>query len=503
MFRSRHLPQVTLTTVLLAASIVAAWALLTIALDPFKATIAVLGLAAVLLGMVSPVVGLWINIFANTSLQVLGSAHITGAPTSLSKLFAAVSLAAILLHLVFANWKLTASPIYRAMILYTLPVLLWDFFPSHPEIATMEGTTRFVQMMMLCWIIGTIGGQGQKTLDQAVIAIFCAIALCGVIGSAEHFLPSLALESDDPKVSEGSLGAVIDRELLDGVVLKRISGGIGDANWLAYTIAIVLPLLVYCWQRWPGFWPRTFFLGLAGLQMIALVFSYTRTGFLGLGVAGLYLIVRGVVPLRPLLATLAAGVMVATVAMPVGFADRMFSSSYLKEGSTPLRTFFVTEAAAIWRENPLLGSGFKSFGPQFYESILTRLPDDPRLEAWAQDTISSVRDGRELVTNIGAHNLALELLVEYGIVGTLLYTLIMVVVWREATRLEKTGPPHLRVLAICIKAALVAFMVCGFLGHNKYLKIIWIMVGLLIAARRVGALGESGARSLLASGRST
>jgi len=90
--------------------------------------------------------------------------------------------------------------------------------------------------------------------------------------------------------------------------------------------------------------------------------------------------------------------------------------------------------------------------------------------------------------------------VEYGLVGLGLYALMIGIVWREATRLEQTGPPHLRLLAICIKAGLVAFLVCGFLGHNKYLKILWIMIGLLLAARRVGLMGESGSRSLLSRG---
>lgn len=500
MFRLRHRLDFGPTQGLLIGGLVLCWLLLSALLDPMKATIALIGLAAVAFSLASPIVGLWINIFANTSLQVLGSAPVTGAPASLSKVFAMVSLVAILLHQIFANWKITASPVYAAMLAYAVPVLIWDFFPYHPEIATLEGTGRFVQMALLCWLIAMIGGQGQRALDQTVIAIFAAIALCGIIGAAEHFLPSLAVESDDPKVAAGALGGVIDRESLEGVVLKRITGGIGDANWLAYTIAIVLPLLIYCWQRWPGFWMRALFLGLAGLQMIALVFSYTRTGFLGLGFAGLYLILRGVVPLRPLLAALGAVAIVAMVDMPAGFADRMFSSRYLKEGSTPLRTFFVTEAWGMFAEHPFLGSGFKSFGPKFYEDMQTRLPEDPRLEAWAADTVSAVRDGRELVTNIGAHNLALELLVEYGLVGLGLYALMIGIVWREATRLEQTGPPHLRLLAICIKAGLVAFLVCGFLGHNKYLKILWIMIGLLLAARRVGLMGESGSRSLLSRG---
>ncbi len=485
----------------LAVVLVCVWAALSFAMDPMKATIVMLAIGTVFLSLVVPMVGLWINLFANSSLQVLGSAHIIGAPTSLSKMFGMVSLAAIILHFLFANWKVTGSALYKALFLFAIPVLIWDFFPVSNEVGTMEGISRLSQMVLLVFLISTIAGQSRRALDLAVLGLFCAVALCGIIGAAEHFLPSFAIESDDPRVAAGTLGAVIDRESLDGVALKRISGGVGDANWLAYTIAITVPLLVYAWDRWKGLWVRSVFLFLAALQMIALVLSYTRTGFLGLGFAGLYLILRGVVPLRPLLAIVGVGAIGFMLALPEGFVDRMFSPSYLKEGSTPLRAFFVTEASNLFMQNPLVGTGFKSFGAQFYEGIQTRLPEDVRLEAWANDTIDSVESGRELVSNIGAHNLALELLVEYGLVGAVLYGLIFVVAWREATLLEQSGDRSLRIMGTVMKAAMIAFMFCGLLGHNKYLKIIWIMFGLLLAARRLAIVGDSGTDNLLKVGR--
>lgn len=466
-------------------------------LEPVKAIILSIGLVVVVVSLLQPIVGLWINLLANTSFQVLGSAHIIGAPASLSKMMGVVSIAAVLLHMMFAGWKATKSPMYYSLALFLIPVMGWDLMTNHPEIGSMEGTVRFVLMIFLLFHTSTIGGQNRRSLEMLVIGLFAAIAICGIIGLAEHFLPSLAIESDDPRLAQGAIGAVIDRESLDGVALKRITGGIGDANWLAYSVAMTLPLIVYLWHRWPGFWPRSLFSLMAALQLIALVYSFTRTGFLGLGLAFVYLVYRGVIPLRPILASSAICFAVALVALPQGFTERMFSVSYLKEGSTPLRGYFVSEAWQIFLEKPVFGHGYRLFGPRFYDGLVTNLPEDTRLQAWARETRKSVEDGRELVTNIGTHNLQLELLVEYGLFGALIYFSLFVVAWREAGKIEATGPPALRILAIALKASLLAFLACGLLGHAKYLKLLWLIFGILMAARRVSAVGDSPVSALL------
>jgi hypothetical protein len=67
--------------------------------------------------------------------------------------------------------------------------------------------------------------------------------------------------------------------------------------------------------------------------------------------------------------------------------------------------------------------------------------------------------------------------------------------------MEQRGPPHLRLLAIALSASLIAFLVCGLLGHAKYLKFLWIIFGVVMAAARVSRLGDSPVRPLLAQGR--
>lgn len=217
------------------AGLVGVTGIMMLALGPAKALAAMLGALVVGLSLVHPLTGLAINVFANTSLQVLGGGGYTGIPISIAKLFGVTSMAAILLHVFFAGWQFTASPIYRAILIYLVPVFIWDFFTNHPEIAFMEGTTRLMLMVLLITLVATIGGQSQRTLDASVLILMAGVALCGFIALAEHYLPSLSIESNDPRLAEGAIGAVLDRDSADGVILKRVTGGVGDSNWLAYT----------------------------------------------------------------------------------------------------------------------------------------------------------------------------------------------------------------------------------------------------------------------------
>jgi len=461
-----------------------------------KGLVVVLALIIVSVAFVHPMTGLTIAVFANTSLQVLGSSHIIGAPASLSKIFGAVTVGALILHMAYAKWKITASPIYIPILAFLVVVFAWDTQVANPETGFFEGTIRLFLMILLCTTVATFAGQSQRKLDQTVLAFIFAISLTGIIGLAEHFLPSLALKSDDPRLAQGAIGGIIDAESLTGVVIKRITGGIGDANWLSYTIAMAVPLLIYGWHRWTSFWSRSLILSLGGLQLIALVLSYTRTGFMGLAVAFVYLLLRRVLPLRPVMAIIVMGLAMSMVYLPPGFMDRMFSSKYLKEGSTPIRRLYFEYAVEIWKDQPVFGYGYKGFGINFYNRVMATSPDSHRLAWWQDDLENSVVDGRELVSNIGAHNLELELLIEYGLLGAFLYFSIFWVAFSEMRKVMVRGPPHLRILAIAISAGLLAFLTCGFLGHAKYLKFLWLLFGLAMAVRRVSLVGDSPTRSL-------
>jgi O-antigen ligase len=446
-----------------------------------------LGLALAALGgmilFISPTLGLVATVFANTCFQIMGSSHVIGLPTSASRAIAAATLAVWAVHVLIGRRRVVWSPQVPAIIALAIMVVIWDLVLPGPA-GTMAGTARLSAALILFILVSQIAGYGLTSVNIFVYALIAAMTTSGIIGVMEHFLPALHIESDDPRLEQGAVGAVLDRESLGGVVIKRITGGVGDANWLAYSLAAAMPLLLWAWHRHADLRMRALVGLSAVLMMTGLVLSYTRTGFIGLGVAVIYLLWRRVLAWRYIVMAAVLVGAAALIYMPPGLSDRFFSQKYIKEGSTPLRTLFKARAYEIWLQSPVIGHGFAGFGQRFYERVQRRdLPNDERLSAWADDLNRSVVEGRERVENIGAHNLYLEILCEYGAVGLSVFTVFMVMVFRDLKWIEARGSPDERLLAICITAGLAGFLACGLLGHAKYLKVPWMLAGVAVAMR--------------------
>lgn len=470
-------------SLLLTGAIAAAVALLFAGVGATKTIAAVAGSMLVPTVFEWPIVGLVMVIFAETSFQILGSEHITGLPLSLGKLFGLLTLGMWFLKVVRDRLPLTYSPQMAALLCYvgamTVVALL-----VHPRVpAEDNGFFKFLQVFLMYFLVANIAGLGRRPLLATCAAISAALALCGLIGILEHFVPSFGIESDDPELRLGAVGGVIDRDSLYGVAIRRITGGIGDANWLAYSLAATLPLNLFWWRRARTLLGAGIVLAASLLQAFGLVLSYTRAGFLGLAAAMIYLVWRRVLPLRLVVAAGLTAVLVGLFWLPTGFIQRMLSVQYLEAGSTPMREDLTGTALYLALQRPILGYGYGQFGVQFMERIDTDLKD--RVGAWGFDLARAVRNGQEEVHNIGAHNLYLEVMVEYGLVGLVPFVAFMALALRDLALCRRWGNDEDRLLAYCLSAGLIAFYACGMFGHAKYLKILWLLTGLAAAHRRV------------------
>jgi O-antigen ligase len=438
------------------------------------------GLLTATIVILWPLVGLGLLIFAGTSFQILGSSHITGLPISLPKVFGMLTLVSWFLWAVRRRSPLTFSPQLIPCMFFIAVVLLSVMIMPDRE-QSLLGLFKLSQVFLLYLLVMNLAID-RKSLLIVCMLVSATAVVASCIGMLEYFLPQFEISADDPRLAEGTLGAILDLESGSGVI-KRVTGGLGDANWFSYTMASILPLSLFWWRNFPRLGTRLLILIVSAIQMVGLVLSYTRTGLFGFGVAILYLTVKRRLPVIPTLTMGAAVLLVAVLWLPPVFWERMFSWQYLRQGSTSLRIDLVRGAWQLIMERPLFGYGYGQFGPEY----IKHLSNDVRFPvgAWGANLEQEVAAGRENVHNIGAHNMYLEVGVEYGLLGLLPFVTFLVWILKDLTVVERHGDRLEQDLAVSLYACLIAFYTCGLLGHAKTLKILWILAGLTAALRRV------------------
>lgn len=449
-----------------------------------KALAAALGIMFLFALVEWPILGLILVILSGTFLQVLGSPALTGLPLSVGKSAGMLTMVAWFYLFMRRRIAWTYSPQMIALAFFVAAMVVNTLLVRPLQPSDENGFIRFLQAFVVFWLMANLAGTSRQALLTAAGALTAGLLGCGIIGAVEHFVPSMMLEFDDMALAEGAVGAIVDRDSLEGVALLRITGGLGDSNWLAATLAAVMPLNIYWWWRSRTLWGKAFVAGIAVIQALALVLSYTRAGFLGLGVAILFLTWRRVIAPQMLLWGGIAMVIAGLIYLPPGFMDRFFSVKYLQEGSTPVRKALTGTALRFALDRPILGYGYGQFGIEFIHRVNTT---DVRntVGVWGTELVRSVEDGREQARNLGTHNLVLEVMVEYGLLGLIPFLAFISLVFHDLRFAARWGDADQRLLALCVAAGLIALLVCGLLIHAKYLKILWFLAGFAAAQRRV------------------
>ena len=119
-----------------------------------------------------------------------------------------------------------------------------------------------------------------------------------------------------------------------------------------------------------------------------------------------------------------------------------------------------------WQAHPLLGIGGGGFKPRSVE-LLETVPG-----------VQLVDSHLLLSTGIEVHNIYLETLVEYGVVGFLLFVSVLLTTgWQLRRAGRESGDTALR----CLPMVLVAFLAASFFLSVVNNKLLWMLVGLAVA----------------------
>ena len=99
--------------------------------------------------------------------------------------------------------------------------------------------------------------------------------------------------------------------------------------------------------------------------------------------------------------------------------------------------------------------------------------------------VDRVASGEERFEWIMPHNTVLQVWVEFGLLGLLAFGGIYLLMIHDLRQARRYGDPLRQLLAECLIASALGFIVCAMFGHLALAKIVWMLAGFAAALRRV------------------
>ncbi len=334
----------------------------------------------------------------------------------------------------------------------------------------------------------------------AVVVFKACSCVCSLAAIAQATLPFLQVDA----LAEGStlgesmgMGLLYAEELSSGAIV-RASGTLGHANTLSLFLAGSMFLQPWLWLRFPGRRARGVLLAVTLCEAMAMLLTYGRLGIIAMCAAAVWMLMRGGIK-RPIfaLALAFAAFAVALPWLPATWVERVLDPSHFsKSDSIAGRWELQVYGLQLVQKYGLFGGGYGQFGQMFYLEAQGYLKETA--EYFLGHTSKAID-----IDDIGAHNVYLEVLVEQGLVGIVLFCGTSgTVVWQLVRLSRRTRPgTQERLLCITFECMTIAFAVAALFVHSQEMKVIWIGLGLACAWLRVGA-AASKQQTALASPRS-
>ncbi|MBK9313212.1 MAG: O-antigen ligase family protein [Acidobacteria bacterium] len=377
-------------------------------------------------------------------------------------------------------------PLIKILAISTIVIYIFSRVASHQRIITWPIEMK---MMTVMWVMGIIltpiAVSPRESIDilkdAFANALIVFILLINLINTRSRLRSMLFT-----MVCSGiifSLGAL--KEFRSGGVggedrMKGWSTQFENPNDFAAVLTMILPLIIYFLFTKRGMM-KLIYLGAAIITSFAILLTFSRSGFLGLiGASGViaWNLTRGRRAIMVFAST--AILMGLLLAMPGSYMTRlstMFNPNTDKTGSAQERQELLKRAAQLAVKRSVVGVGMGNF---------------------------HVYSIREKV----AHNSYLETAAELGLIGLIAYLTIIIAPLLALRRVQHrsdengSGPDReMHIMAVCLQASIVAYIVYGFFGSVQYFYVLYFFVGYAVALRQIyGARGSDGTDNRVASG---
>jgi len=354
-----------------------------------------------------------------------------------------------------------------------------------------------------------------RHLRQFVLVIMLSGLIASVLAAIQCIYPSLQITGETAIIEFGKHEAAIaNPEELHAGEFTRPTGGLGHPNWLSVFLVSILAFNVYVAKSDAKIPIKLFALIVLSFELLALVLTHDRIGFIGMATVFCLLLAKKVLegprsagtqitPFR--IAAMLFIVGLFLIAVPQTYRERVLSIKHYKQSaSISARWELQTAGFKILLDNWLFGVGQGNFGPVFMKT-------NTDVAADAYWLIESAKSNYQDYW-MGAHNMYLEVAAETGIIG--LFTLLLFLATgildahRTANLLSiadcrfpivkcKSQIANELGLAQVLQICLIAFCIAAVFVHAQDQKIWWIVMGLSAATKKIVVESTGGLKSTL------
>ncbi|MBA3534340.1 MAG: O-antigen ligase family protein [Ardenticatenales bacterium] len=468
---TRRFPSMTLLFATLALGVGGASAVMVLALaSPAKLLVVVIGMLGVLGTIVQAEVGLLSLVFMTYTRFSDILVHYHGAPST-AKLFVALLVGSIVLRWIFygqqpKGWQLSTTLIViYGLVGFSSLIYAADYWRAQ------EAVSDYVKDGLIVIII-TILLQRADTLRRVIWSLLATGIFMGTI-SAYQYLTS-SFDNNFWGFGQAAVMHIIG-ESND----FRISGPVGDPNFFAQILLVLVPLaLDRMWgEQQPGL--RLLAAWAMAASTLTILFTFSRGAFLALMVVLAMTLIRR--PPRPIVLFLTVAIVFPMLQfIPAGYTDRLSTLTAAlpiigggeakSEVSFRGRTSELTVAWLMFMDNPITGVGLDNY-PVHYQRYSRRVGLDPRREARAP------------------HSFYLQIAAETGLMGLVTLGGILWIMIRRLGYAERDfasiGMRNSAGLTASFTIGVVGYLAGAVFLHAAYPRYFWLLFGIGLAIPQV------------------
>jgi O-antigen ligase len=321
-------------------------------------------------------------------------------------------------------------------------------------------------MIYFFWVIWCLGGY-----PVAASKVQFLEGLRTVIQIAAMFFVISGQTSGDNKASSTAMMGL----LLSGMILavfsfingeltvaaeldtrSRIESITGNANSFSYQMLITIFAVFYLWTDFRSFSIRVFFVLVAAISIIGIIYSGSRNGFLSLVAFTFiwYIYSKKKIPKHPIVTYL---ILILIFTGIYFFATHLLENTLLwqrisqfEDNSSQTRLSLYMEGLGMIKKSPIFGIGLSNF------SVLSK-------------------------TGLYSHSDYLEVASNTGIIGFIIYFSIYIVLWRRLSLIKKITTDSFILYKVNIfKTAILTILLFGFGKPHITSKITWIFIAIAV-----------------------